>query len=187
MKAIWVATASLAVLSAPSLAQTASAPGANTCYIEISRLMAGQSGIAELRAAVGLVNERLRPQADEVNRLKKVVDGLELQQQQAMQNVQSANDDSAGTPNGEITRINEDLRKANTELNEKQTQLKADYDAQMTALVGPIQQRVSARALAFGAQHHCANLKLAHAPDVAALRSSGAQDLTLDFVSAYKP
>ena len=187
MKTVLVAAGIAAVLSAPGLAQNAPAAAPSTCYIEVQRLMANPGGIGELGAAVRLLNERLRPEAEEVNRLKRLVDTLDQQQQQAMQNASSTSEDGspAGTAPGDIAGVNGDLTRAAAQLAAKQAQLQADYTAQMSALVGPVQQRVGQRALAFGSQHGCANMKMARGPDVAALRSSGAHDMTLDFVSWY--
>lgn len=187
MKTVLVASGIAAILSAPALAQGAPVAAPSTCYIEVPRLMASPGGIGELGAAVRLLNERLRPEAEEVNRLKRMVDTLDQQQQQAMQNASSTSEDSSppGTAPGDISKVNSDLTRASTELAAKQAQLQADYDAQMHALVGPIQERVGQRALAFGSQHGCAQMKMARGADLAALRSSGAHDMTLDFVSWY--
>jgi len=81
--------------------------------------------------------------------------------------------------------VNSDLTRAAAQLAAKQAQLQADYDTEMRALVGPIQERVGERALTFGSQHGCAQMKMARGADLAALRSSGAHDMTLDFVSWY--
>lgn len=185
MKMVLVAAAALAaVLSAPSAAQSTAAPGA--CFIELHRLMAdGPDGIGDLRTAIAQLDARLRPQVVEVTRLKRLVETLEAQQQQAMQAAGANGEDSATAGTRDVTRVSEDLRHTNDDLSAKQAQLKADYETQMRAIVGPVQQRIGQRATAFSVQQKCGSLKMARAPDLAALRSSGARDLTGEFVSWY--
>ena len=71
------------------------------------------------------------------------------------------------------------------QLGEKQAQLKLDYAAQQQALLGPVQARISRGAQAFQATSGCAEVKMARAPDLAALTAAGARDVTGDFVAWY--
>ncbi|MEO6552589.1 MAG: hypothetical protein ABIO26_08540 [Croceibacterium sp.] len=179
-----------AAVSAPGLAQGAAATGASACFIELPQLMAdGPTGIADLRAAIAQLDQRLRPQVEEVNRLKRLVQTLEQQQQQASPASETGEEDAAPAPGAAATRdqarIAADLRQTNLDLIAKQAQLQADYQAQMRAIVGPVQQRIGQRAAAFSAQRGCGHLKMARTPDLAALRSAGARDLTGEFAAWY--
>jgi hypothetical protein len=108
-----------------------------------------------LRTAVAELDTRLRPQVEEVNRLKRLSETLSQQQQQAMQAGAATEDGTPVTESPDVARITQDLRRTNTELATKQAQLQSDYQTQMAALVGPVQQRVGQRALVFGSQHGC--------------------------------
>jgi hypothetical protein len=190
MKTLLVATASLAVLSAPVWAQGAPAAAPSSCFIELRKLMAEPpAGIADLRAAIAQLDERLRPQVEEVNRLKRLAETLAQQQQQAMAAAGAPAEEEGAPPPAaqapDVARVSQDLRRTNDELAVKQAQLKTDYETQMRAIVGPVQARVGQRAIAFGSQRGCANLKMARAPDLAGLQSAGARDLTGEFVSWY--
>jgi hypothetical protein len=177
----------LAAVSAPSVAQGGPAAAPNSCYIEVQKLMgAAPGGITDLRAAVAQLDTKLHDQVEEVNRLKRLSETLAQQQQQAMQAAGATAEDGAPAPESpDVARISQDLRRTNDELLVKQAQLQADYRTQMAALVGPVQQRVGQRALVFGSQRGCGSLKMARTPDLASLQSSGARDVTLDFVSWY--
>lgn len=187
MKTSMVAlAATLAAVSAPSLAQSGPAAAPNACYIEVQKLMgAGPNGIGDLRAAVAELDTRLHDQVEEVNRLKRLSETLSQQQQQAMQAGAATEDGTPVTESPDVSRITQDLRRTNDELRAKQAQLQSDYQTQMAALVGPVQQRVGQRALVFGSQRGCGSLRMARTPDLASLQSSGARDVTLDFVSWY--
>ena len=79
----------------------------------------------------------------------------------------------------------ERLREAQAELETKQNQLKLDYAEQQRALVGPVQARVSERAQAFATVQGCGQLKMARAPDLAALTTAGSRNVTGEFVTWY--
>lgn len=169
----------LAGASAPGTAQSGAAPaaGASTCFIEVQKLMAAPpEGIAELGGAIRELDLKLRPQVEEVTRLKGTVTQLEARQQQAMQNEDDRTD---------LIKLEEDLRLARADFEARQTQLKADYAAQQKAIVGPVQARIGERAQAFATGQGCAQLKMARAPDLAGLASAGAKNVTGDFVSWY--
>lgn len=187
MKPVLVAAALTAIVSSPSLAQSAAPPA--RCFIELHQLVAeGPAGIGELRSAIAKLDEQLRPEVAEVTRLRNLADTLETQQQQAMQAVGRGDGEFvpvSATQTNDVARVSQDLRRANDELAGKQARLKSDYEAQLRVLVGPVQQRISQRAIAFGTQRGCTELKMARTPDLAALRSSGARDLTGEFVTWY--
>jgi hypothetical protein len=187
MKTNLVALSAIVVaISAPVLAQGGPAAAPSTCYIEVQKLMGGApGGITDLRTAVAELDTRLRPQVEEVNRLKRLSETLSQQQQQAMQAGAATEDGTPVAESPDVSRITQDLRRTNTELATAQAQLQADYQTQMAALVGPVQQRVGQRALVFGSQRGCGSLKMARSPDLASLQSAGARDVTLDFVSWY--
>lgn len=177
-----VAGLALAAASTPGAAQDSARGGAQpaspaTCFIEVQKLMAEPPvGIAELGSAIRALDLKLRPQVEEVTRLKETIAQLEARQQQAMQNEEDRTD---------LVKLDDDLRKARADFDARQAQLKADYAAQQKAIVGPVQAHVGERAQAYAAGQGCAELKMARAPDLAALTTAGAKNVTGDFVSWY--
>ena len=194
MRTILVATGcALAVLPASIAAQggPAAAP-ASGCFIQVPTLMAAPpAGIADLGVALRALDEKLRPQVEEINRLKAEIARLEQPTAAAASSTVDTgfeDDDApaalAPLPGGEDP-ATEELAKLRADLEAKQAQLKLDYAAQQTAIVGPVQTKVSQRAQAFATQRQCAALKMARPPDLAALQTAGAQDVTVEFVSWY--
>ena len=195
-KSLVAAGLMLATLSASALAQDSAAPAtpATGCYVEVAKLMADPpTGIGELGAAIRELDTKLRPQVEEINALKAEIGRIEARQSE-VQGAQggeagegfgeeSPRPSAAAAPASDPTAAR--LDQARAELEARQNQLKLDYAAQQRALVGPVQTRVSARAQAFATQHGCAELKMARAPDLAALTSSGSQNVTGEFVTWY--
>lgn len=194
------ALSALALLPAPALAQgdpaAAPAPGSTSCYVEVAKLMADPpAGIGELGAAIRELDAKLRPQAEAVNALKAEIARLEARQAEGQagsaggnESAESFEDDSpppaaAAAPGPDPSA--ERLTQARAELEAKQNQLKLDYADQQRALVGPVQARVSERAQAFAAAQGCGQLKMARAPDLAALTTAGSRNVTGEFVSWY--
>jgi Skp family chaperone for outer membrane proteins len=187
----------LAVLSAAVSAQ-GDAPAAvppPACYIEVQRLMAEPpAGIAELGAALRELDAKLRPQVEEINALKAQIARLEQREAQATPAAggEAALDEAGeeapravpAAPGPDPTA--EEIREIQTRIEARQAQLKLDYAAQQEALVGPVQARISRGAQAFASsQKGCAEVKMARAPDLAALTSSGARNVTGEFVAWY--
>ncbi|OYW44022.1 MAG: hypothetical protein B7Z08_04015 [Sphingomonadales bacterium 32-68-7] len=191
--------ASVAAVSSVSAGAQSQAPGAGTCYIELQKLMS-ENGIADLGTAIRELDTRLRPQVEEVGRLKRLVETLEGQQQQAMGTTPVTDGDisrslrtvampvtaseQAQEPR-ELAHLTMDLRRANADLQAKRDALKLAYTEQMRAIVGPVQAQIGERAQAFGTERGCRGLKMARLPEVAGLQSAGARDITGDFVSWY--
>jgi hypothetical protein len=182
--------ASLALATLPSFAAAQGAPAAASCYVEVAKLMADPpTGIGELGAAIRELDVKLRPQVEAVNALKAQI--ARIEQRQAAPAAGGADDASfegesrAQLPVVTPDRDAEELQQLQTELQAKQDQLKLDYAEQQRALVGPVQTRVSERAQAFATQHGCAELKMARAPDLAALTTAGSQNVTGEFVTWY--
>ena len=189
--ALWA----LAALPASTAAQDAPVAPAG-CYVEVAKLMADPpTGIGELGAALREIDTRLRPQTEEVNALKAEIARLEARQNEGGQGAPAADEGAEGfgdesprpaaaaAPATDPTA--ERLERASAELEAKQNQLKLDYAEQQRALVGPVQTRVSERAQAFATERGCSELKMARAPDLAALTTAGAQNVTGEFVSWY--
>jgi len=188
-------------MASPALGQSTAAPSQSACFIELQKLMADTSGIADLRTAMRDLDAKLRPQVEEVRRLKHLVEALEREQEQAVVAAAAVNEAegavslrpvalpvavvASSADAGELGRATLDLRHANEELEARRAQLKADYAAQMQAIVGPVQERVGQQAQAFGTQRGCTNVKVARNNDLGPLRSAGAQDVTRAFVSWY--
>jgi Skp family chaperone for outer membrane proteins len=188
MKSILIiAAASALAFSAPSRAQQPAAAATPACYIEIQKLMADPpQGVGELGAAIRELDTKLRPQVEEVGRLKRLVEAIEKQQQQAEPPAGEGDEARPAAPaTADQTKLADDLHRATTDLDAKQAQLKLDYAAQMQAIVGPVQKRVGQSAQAFGKEHGCTSLKMARAPDLAALQAAGAHNLTGEFVAWY--
>ena len=182
--------AGLALAALPSSATAQGAPAAATCYVEVAKLMADPpTGIGDLGVAIRELDVKLRPQVEEVNALKAQI--ARIEQRQAAPAAGGADDASfegesrAQVPVVTPDRDAEELQQLQTELQAKQDQLKLDYAEQQRALVGPVQTRVSERAQAFATQHGCAELKMARAPDLAALTTAGSQNVTGEFVTWY--
>lgn len=191
-----------AVVSVPLAAQS-QAPAPNqggTCYIELQKLMSDTNGVGELSAAVRDLNTRLRPQVEEVGRLKRLVETLQEEQEVATRNAPVTDGDIARSVRTvaspvalsepareprELAHLTMDLRRANAELQSKQMELRAAYGEQMRTIVGPVQTRISERAQTFSGQRGCRGLKMARLPEVAGLQSSGARNITGDFISWY--
>lgn len=190
---LFAAGTALAALSSIASAQ-GDAPAAPpvTCYIEIQKLFAEPpSGIGELGAAIRALDTNLRPQVEEINAIRAQIARLEQRQaqpaattvQEAVFEEEESSAPSAAPPANDRTA--EELTRLEAQLKGKQDQLKLDYAAQQRALVGPVQTRVSQRAAAFAGERGCTEMKMARAPDLAALTSAGARDMTGDFVTWY--
>ena len=188
-----VAASARAALSATAAAQgDAPAAPAASCYIELKQLMAERpTGIGDLGAAIRALDVKLRPQVEEINALKARIARLEQREVQAAPStsVEAAfeNEDSAPAQALAVTddRTAEEIRTARTELDARRAQLKLDYDAQRVAIIGPVQARVGQRVQAFATERGCAQVKMARAPDLEALRTEAAQDVTGEFVTWY--
>jgi Skp family chaperone for outer membrane proteins len=187
------AGASLAALSVTVSAQDAPAP-APACYIEIQRLFAEPpTGIGDLGAAIRELNVKLRPQVEEINALKAQIARLEQREAPtaaASTNIEAAfadDDDGAAPPAAPPAddRTAEEIRRVQADLDARQAKLKLDYAAQQQALIGPVQARINRGAEAFAPNSGCAELKMARAPDLAALTTAGARNVTGEFVAWY--
>ena len=194
MRTILLAAGSLlAALSTTGLAQeTAPAPSAPGCYIELQRLMADPpSGIGDLGAAIRQLDVQLRPQVEEINQLRAQIARLEQRSAEpAAENVNEAlfeDETPAAQPAAPVAddRTAQQISEAQAQLDAKKAQLKLDYDAQRVAIVGPVQARVGQRVQAFATEHGCPQVKMARPPDLAGLTSAGARDVTGDFVTWY--
>jgi hypothetical protein len=201
--ALIVFTAGIAAMVSVPLSAQNRAPAQSqggTCYIELQKLMSDTNGVGELSAAVRDLNTRLRPQIEEVGRLKRLVETLQEQQEVAMRDAPVTDGDisrsvrTVATPVAlaeqareprELAHLTMDLRRTNAELQSKQMELRAAYSEQMRAIVGPVQTRIGERAQTFGSQRGCSGLKMARMPEVAGLQSSGARNITGDFISWY--
>lgn len=188
------AGAALAVVSVTVSAQEeAPAAAAPVCYIEVRGLMAEPpAGIGDLGAAIRALDTALRPQVVEINALKAQIARLERREGQAAPANTSieaafADDDSASrqAPPATDDRTAEEIRRVQADIDAKQAKLKLDYAAQQQALIGPVQARINRGAEAFAPNSGCAELKMARAPDLAALTSAGARNVTGDFVAWY--
>lgn len=187
------AGASLAVLSSPGFAQeeAPAAPGP-VCYIEVRGLMAEPpAGIGDLGAAIRALDAALRPQVVEINTLKAQIARLEQREGQAAPQSTSIEaafeDDSASRqlPPTTDDRTAEEIRRVQADIDASQAKLKLDYAAQQQALIGPVQARINRGAEAFAPNSGCAELKMARAPDLAALTTAGARNVTGEFVAWY--
>jgi len=199
-KSFLAAGFALALHPASAMAQdapaAAPAPAAAACYVEVTKLMAEPpTGIGDLGAAIRELDVKLRPQVEEVNALKAEIARLEARQSEG-QGAQTGGGgategfgDEAPRPAAEaapaIDPTAQRLERAQAELEAKQNQLKLDYAEQQRALVGPVQARVSERAQAFATERGCGELKMARAPDLAALTTAGSQNVTGEFVTWY--
>ena len=200
MKTYLAAGFALAALSASALAQgePAAAPASPAapaaCYVEVAKLMGDPpAGIGELGAAIRELDAKLRPQVESVNALKAEIARLEARQNEAQgaqlgggETAEGFGDErpaAAAAPASDPTA--ERLEQVQAELEAKQNQLKLDYAEQQRALVGPVQARVSERAQAFAAAQGCGELKMARAPDLAALTTAGSRNMTGEFVAWY--
>jgi len=181
MKTIVVAAGlALAAISATANAQEDPAPG--RCFIEVPKLLAAPpTGIADLGAAIRALDEKLRPQVEEINRLKTALEKLQAESQSTTGYDENGEAVTASGASDEA----EQQQRLSAELTAKQDQLKLDYDAQRQALVGPVQARVSQRAQVFATERGCTELKMARPPDLAALREAAARDVTGEFVAWY--
>ena len=189
------AGATLAALAAAASAQGDTPAGAAAgadCFIELQKLMAEPpAGIGDLGAAIRELDIKLRPQVEEINALKAQIARLERRDVQAAPStrVEAAFDDgdgaSAPAPAAPDDRTAQEIRGARSQLDAKQAQLKLDYDAQRTAIIGPVQARINRGAQAFAASSGCTELKMARAPDLAALTAAGSRDVTGEFVAWY--
>jgi hypothetical protein len=195
MRTILLAAGSaLAVFSSAGLAQDpVAAPQAPGCYIELRRLMADPpGGIGDLGAAIRELDVKLRPQVEEINTLRARIAQLEQREELPVQQATTieaafADEPEEPAPAPAVTdqRTIEAIRRVQAELTAKQAQLKLDYDAQRAAIVGPVQARVGQRVQAFATERGCAQVKMARQPDLEALRTAAAQDVTGEFVAWY--
>jgi Skp family chaperone for outer membrane proteins len=187
------AGASLAALSATVSAQgDAPAAPAPACYIEIRQLMAEPpAGTGDLAAALRALDTALRPQAVEINTLKAQLARLEQREVVATPatSLEAAfaeeDDPPQSAPPASNDRTAEDIRRVQAEIEAKQAKLKLDYAAQQQTLIGPVQARINRGAQTFAASSGCAELKMARAPDLAALSAAGARNVTGEFVAWY--
>ena len=181
--------AGLALAALPCSAAAQGAPAPASCYVEVAKLMAEPpTGIGDLGAAIRELDVKLRPQVEEVNALKAQIARIEQRQAEATTRTEDASFEGEARPQlPAVTRDPdaEELQRLQTELQTKQDKLKLDYAEQQRALVGPVQTRVSERAQAFATERGCAELKMARAPDLAALTSEGSQNVTGEFVTWY--
>lgn len=182
----------LAAAASPGLAQDGGA-AKPTCFIEVARLMAEPpAGIADLGAALRELDSRLRPQVEDVLELKAHIARLE---QRGAGSAAGAGVDAAsfeGEDEGRLQLLpnadaatTEELQQAQAKLDAKQAQLKLAYAAQQSELVTPVEERVSEGAQAYGTEQNCREVRMARAPDLAALTAAGARDLTRGFVAWY--
>jgi len=187
------AGAALAAWSATASAQ-GDAPDApaSTCYIEIRQLMAEPpAGTGDLAAALRALDTALRPQAVEINALKAQLARLEQREVAATPatslEAAFAEEDDAPQAAAPATgdRAAEEIRRIQADIEAKRAKLKLDYAAQQAALIGPVQARINRGAQAFAATSGCAELKMARAPDLAALTAAGARNVTGEFVAWY--
>jgi len=181
--------AGLALAAVPCSAAAQGAPAPASCYVEVAKLMAEPpTGIGDLGAAIRELDVKLRPQVEEVNALKAQIARIEQRQAEATTRTEDASFEGEGRAQLPVVTRDpdaEELQRLQAELQTKQDKLKLDYAEQQRALVGPVQTRVSERAQAFATERGCAELKMARAPDLAALTSEGSQNVTGEFVTWY--
>ena len=181
--------AGLALAAVPCSAAAQGAPAPASCYVEVAKLMAEPpTGIGDLGAAIRELDVKLRPQVEEVNALKAQI--ARIEQRQAEATTRTEDPSFEGEARAQLPVVThdpdaEELQRLQAELQTKQDKLKLDYAEQQRALVGPVQTRVSERAQAFATERGCAELKMARAPDLAALTSEGSQNVTGEFVTWY--
>lgn len=150
---------------------------AGACYIQIPKLAAPPpAGIAELGAAIRALDAALKPQVDEVNRLRGEVMQLLQRQRTAMQDENSTVD---------LAKLDEDVRARTAELESRLAALRADYATRQTELFGPVQDKIGRVAVAYGKQHGCTALKMARTSDLDALTAAQARDITDGFLAFY--
>jgi Skp family chaperone for outer membrane proteins len=179
MHRTWTAAGlALAMSTTAGLAQDAPAPAATACFIEVQKLMGEPpEGVGDLGAAIRRLDETLRPQVEEIKRLRAELERIEQRQARAMQADENDTTDFAA--------LQDEAGKITTDLESRQAQLKLDYAAHQKDIVGPVQALVSQRAQAFAAERGCAEMKMARNPDLADLHAAGAQNVTGDFVGWY--
>jgi hypothetical protein len=183
------AGAALAALSAPVSAE-GETPAGPACYIEVRQLMAEPpAGIGELGAAIRALDIALRPQVVEINALKTRIARLEQREAQPEPSTSVeaafADEESARPQAATDDRTAVEIRGIRAELEAKQAQLKLDYVAQQQALIAPVQARVGQRVQDFATERGCPEVKMARAPDLAALGAAGARNVTGEFVAWY--
>ncbi|MBO9518290.1 MAG: hypothetical protein J7493_09500 [Porphyrobacter sp.] len=173
-----VAGCSIAAVSVSAAAQGAAA----SCYIQVPKLVAAPpGGIEELGSAIRKLDEALRPQVEEVNRLKAALDRL----QTANRPQQEVDENGAPVERTASEGPSEEEQHLRAQLSARQDQLKADYTARQAELVGPVQARISQGAQTYGNGRGCAQVKMARTTDLPGLQSAGAQDITAEFVTWY--
>ena len=193
MRTILLAAGSvLAAIATSGQAQEATPVPQTGCYIELQRLMAEPpSGIGDLGAAIRELDVKLRPQVEEINQLRAQIARLEQRSAEpAAANVNEALfEEEDAAPQAALLptddRTAQQIAELQTQLEAKKAQLKTDYDAQRAAIVGPVQARVGQRVQAFATERGCSQIKMARAPDLEALRTAAAQDVTGEFVAWY--
>ncbi|MEO6386843.1 MAG: hypothetical protein ABIT16_01530 [Croceibacterium sp.] len=167
------AALAFAAIGPAALAQDAPA----TCYLQVGKLMADPpEGVGEFGTALHQLEAVLRPQVDEIKQLRADLASVQQRQQAAMQSDES---------NANLVTLQDEAQRLTAELTAKQDQLKLDFTAQQTALVRPVQTRVSARAQTFATEHGCGEIKMARSADLAALQAGSARDVTGEFVTWY--
>lgn len=172
-----IAAMGQAAPAAPPAPPAQPAMTAGGCYIQIPKLAAPPpGGIAELGAAIRALDTALKPQVDEVNRLRSEVMQLQQRQRTAMQDENSTVD---------LAKLDEELRARTAELEPRQAALRADYTTRQKELVGPVQDKIGRVAVAYGKQHGCTALKMARASDLAGLAAANARDITDGFLAFY--
>jgi Skp family chaperone for outer membrane proteins len=183
-----------ALTPAAASAQGATPAASSACYVEVATLLGEPpAGIGELGAAIRALDTKLRPQAEEINALKAEIARLEARQSESQSTPVAGQGPPDGfgdespqtTPASGPDPTAEQIERAQAELEAKQNQLKLDYAEQQRVLVGPVQARVSERAQAFAAAQGCGELKMARAPDLAALATAGSRNVTGEFVTWY--
>ena len=149
------------------------------------------AGIGVLVAAIRALETALRPQAVEINTLKAQLARLEQREVAATpaNSIEAAFAEEDDAPRAAAPapgdRNAEEVTRVQAEIAAKQAKLRADYAAQKAALLGPVQARVNRGAQTFAATSGCAELKMARAPDLAALTAAGARNVTGEFVAWY--
>ncbi|KRA79403.1 hypothetical protein [Altererythrobacter sp. Root672] len=169
-------------IAAASVPASAQEGAGSSCYIQVPKLVAAPpGGIDELGSAIRKLDEALRPQVEEVNRLKAALDRLQATNRPQQQEV----DENGAPVERNETGPSEEEQHLRSQLSAKQDQLKSDYAARQAELVGPVQARISQGAQTYGNGRGCSQIKMARSTDLPGLQSAGAQDITAEFVTWY--
>lgn len=177
MKAILLAALVGGSVPLAAAAQEAPASAGAQCFIQVPRLVAPPpGGIAALGDAIRALDAALKPQVDEVNRLRSQVMQLQQRQQQAAQDEESTVD---------LVALETELRTASATLEEKQAALRTAYAERQRELVGPVQDKIGKVATAFAQEQGCAAVKMARPADMGGLAEANARDITDAFIFWY--